>query len=481
MTNQHTPMDDSVRPLRSADPATQATTEQTLRQRAEALFRKEEQVAIETLAPKDVELLLHELRVHHIELEMQNEELRQIQADLQDSQARYFDLYNFAPISYLTLSKKGFIQEANLTAAHVLMVDRITLIHQPLSQFIVVADQAIYYLHRKLLFETGEPQVYELCMLRHNHTFFWARIETTLVSNQERAEEVCHMVISDITARHQAEAALRELNATLEQRVVERTAALAASSIALEHTNAELSQALRLKDEFLAMMSHELRTPLNIIQTLVESLMHETYGPVGERQQKVLTTIMQSERHLHTILSTILDVARITAGKEALEYAPLDVNLLCHSVLESFGPVAKAKGVCISFSALLWPNEIPIDQRRLTQILVNLLDNAIKFTPAGGSVGLDVMVDSDERYLRLSVWDTGIGIAEADMERIFHPFTQLDAQLSRQYEGIGLGLTLVRRIVDLHGGTISIKSTPRQGSRFTISLPVGAQNGERRA
>lgn len=110
------------------------------------------------------------------------------------------------------------------------------------------------------------------------------------------------------------------------------------------------------------------------------------------------------------------------------------------------------------------------DERRLTQILVNLLDNAIKFTPEGGSVGLDVSTDAGRKHIRFAVWDTGIGIAKADYPRLFQSFTQIDGQLSRNYGGMGLGLSLVRRLVDLHGGNIGIESTIGQGSRFTVSL-----------
>jgi len=115
------------------------------------------------------------------------------------------------------------------------------------------------------------------------------------------------------------------------------------------------------------------------------------------------------------------------------------------------------------------------DERRLIQILVNLLDNAVKFTPAGGTVGLEVTANQEQAYIMFTVWDTGIGIAEADYARLFQPFTQIDGRLARQYEGVGLGLTLVRRLVELHGGSISVTSTPGQGSRFTVSLPWSSE------
>ncbi|NTV65234.1 MAG: HAMP domain-containing histidine kinase, partial [Oscillochloris sp.] len=268
----------------------------------------------------------------------------------------------------------------------------------------------------------------------------------------------------DITSRVQAEAAVRELNASLDRQVVERTAAL-------QQANADLSRALRLKDEFLSMMSHELRTPLSIILTQTESLLDDLYGPVEAPQRQALATIVQSGRHLLALLSDILDLARMTAGRIDLDRERINVALICEVVLQILAPTAQAKGIQLSHMLVPGTTEVYADERRLTQMLINLLDNALKFTPAGGSVALEVSTDPAHQQVHFSVWDNGIGIAPENQARIFAPFIQVDARLAREYTGTGLGLALVRQLVELHGGSISLVSALGQGSRFTVSLP----------
>ena len=199
-----------------------------LRQRAEEIAREKaarmpENVA--ALSPDEVRQTIHELRVHQIELEMQNEELRRAQGELEAARARYFDLYDLAPIGYCTVSEAGMILEVNLTAANMLCVARGALVTQPLTRFILPEDRDIYYRHRKLLFETGAPQVCEMRMVNKNSAPFWAQMEARLAQNADGAP-VCRAVLSDITARNRAEAELQQAHDELEHRVTERTEAL---------------------------------------------------------------------------------------------------------------------------------------------------------------------------------------------------------------------------------------------------------------
>ncbi|KAB8333719.1 PAS domain S-box protein [Scytonema tolypothrichoides VB-61278] len=254
------------------------------------------------------------------------------------------------------------------------------------------------------------------------------------------------------------------------------TAALAAQAETLSRTNAELTRALRLKDEFLAMMSHELRTPLTAVLGLAEAMAQEVYGPISVEQRRSLEQISASGRHLLAILSDVLDLARIEAGGERLELVVLDVDSLCRSAMQFVGGKARQKQIRLMLARSYDVEAVRADERRLTQILINLLDNAVKFTPVGGTVGLEVVGDVAQERLTLTVWDTGIGIAAADMDRLFQPFTQVDGSLSRSYEGVGLGLSLVRRLTDLHGGSVHVESTPDAGSRFSITLPWSEQD-----
>ncbi|HRQ36732.1 MAG TPA: response regulator [Chloroflexota bacterium] len=273
----------------------------------------------------------------------------------------------------------------------------------------------------------------------------------------------------EIAERTRVEMALEAERSLLARRVAERTADLSAA-------NAELAHAARLKDEFLASMSHELRTPLNAVLGISEALQEEVYGPLNENQIVSLRSIEESGRHLLALINDILDLSKIEAGKLELELTPVPVEMICQASLRIVKQNAHKKRLTIHSSFDGAVTTLQADERRMKQILVNLLANAVKFTPEGGKIGLEVVGDTAVGVVHITVWDTGIGIAEADMARLFQPFVQLDSRLAREYGGTGLGLSLVQRMMDLHGGTVAVESEVGKGSRFTISFPW--QQGE---
>ena len=272
----------------------------------------------------------------------------------------------------------------------------------------------------------------------------------------------------EIAERRRVENALEGERALLARRVEERTADLRAA-------NVELARAARMKDEFLASMSHELRTPLNAVLGMSEALQEEVYGPLNEKQLGSLHSIEESGRHLLELINDILDLSKIEAGKLELECTPVSVESVCQASLRLIRQNAHKKQLTIRSTLDSAVEVIWADERRLKQILVNLLSNAVKFTPQGGQVGLEVtgdqVGDGAPGAVRIAVWDTGIGISPEDMTRLFRPFVQLDSSLSREYAGTGLGLSLVYRMVELHGGSVSVASEVNVGSRFTVSLP----------
>jgi PAS domain S-box-containing protein len=260
-------------------------------------------------------------------------------------------------------------------------------------------------------------------------------------------------IARDTTTRMQAEEQLRVSNERI--------------SLA----NAELARAARLKDEFLAGMSHELRTPLNAILGLSEALLEEIFGELTEEQREHLTTIEQSGRHLLELINDILDLSKVESGKMELDIKSVSVRELCESSLSFVKQQAHHKRIkldCHIDSGLI---DVEVDERRLRQVLVNLLSNAVKFTPDGGCVQLQARADSFHETVELSVTDSGIGIAPENIGKLFQPFVQLDSSLSRRYAGTGLGLALVRRIAELHGGSVRLESQEGKGSRFTVTLP----------
>ncbi len=271
------------------------------------------------------------------------------------------------------------------------------------------------------------------------------------------------LLTAEIVERKRAVDALAHERASLAQRVEEQTRDLRAA-------NAELERASRLKDEFLASMSHELRTPLNAILGLSEALQEQVYGPLNERQLKTLRTVEESGRHLLSLINDILELAKIDAGKVELQIGPVALNPVCQASLRLIQQAAHTKQLTVRYSCDSSVAVLQADERRLKQILVNLLSNAVKFTPAGGTIGLEIVSDRLQECAHLTVWDTGIGIAPADLDRLFQPFVQLDSRLAREYAGTGLGLALVGRMVELHDGSIAVASEVAKGSRFTVTL-----------
>ncbi|BFM40331.1 ATP-binding protein [Synechocystis sp. LKSZ1] len=242
------------------------------------------------------------------------------------------------------------------------------------------------------------------------------------------------------------------------------------AELQLQQTNEELVRATRLKDEFLANMSHELRTPLNAILGMTEVLQEEIFGPVNLKQQEALKTVENSGNHLLSLINDILDLSKIESGQMELNIGPATIPELCKDSLSFIKQQAMKKGLRVETQ--LAPNlpELWVDERRIRQALINLLNNAVKFTPEGGRITLSVSWPTADR-VRFSVEDTGIGIAPEQMGKLFQPFIQVDSALNRRYEGTGLGLALVKRIVELHGGEIGLTSQVGVGSCFTLDLP----------
>lgn len=290
----------------------------------------------------------------------------------------------------------------------------------------------------------------EAIAVRKDGTTFIEGLSLTLT---ESGELIC--VCRDITAQKQAE---EKIHRTNEQLIL---------------SNAELARATQLKDEFLANMSHELRTPLNAILGMAEGVQDEIFGTLNDRQKRAIKTIESSGQHLLELINDILDLAKVESGTLELQLIPITVEYLCESSLSFVRQQAVQKQIQLSTEIPAGLPKILVDERRIRQVLINLLNNAVKFTPNGGSAKLLVSTEvlSDQTFLLFSIADTGIGIAPEHLERLFQSFVQIDSSLNRQYNGTGLGLALVRRLTELHQGSVTVTSQVGEGSCFTVRLP----------
>ncbi|MBD1839054.1 ATP-binding protein [Coleofasciculus sp. FACHB-501] len=257
----------------------------------------------------------------------------------------------------------------------------------------------------------------------------------------------------------------------------------------LREINQNLERASQMKSEFLAAMSHELRTPLNSILGFSDLLLRQIAGSLNERQIKYVRVMEESGQHLLQLINDILDLSKIEAGKAELELQPVSILDLCRQCLQMIQPRADKKRLALTLEIDYRLGQASLDERRVRQILINLLSNAVKFTPDRGQIKLSGRlaygtqligefrpdrspVNPSTPFLCLEVKDSGIGISRDKWHLLFRPFQQVDASLTRQHEGTGLGLALTKRLAELHGGTVSLESVENQGSTFRVWLPV---------
>ncbi|HUV99958.1 MAG TPA: PAS domain-containing sensor histidine kinase, partial [Gallionella sp.] len=396
------------------------------------------------------EELLHELQVHQIELEMQNEELRRTQVALEEAHHLYVDLYEFAPVGYITLSQQAQIIAINLTGAALLGEERKQLLRRSFARIVAPEDQDRWQHYIGQAFNQHDNLPGELTLLRKDGTRFDVRLDSRLIAAAGEAP-VLRITLVDISEQIQLDHMLRDRNIEL-----------ASARFAAEKAN-------QAKSQFLSNMSHELRSPLNAILGFAQLLESGSPLPTPGQQLRI-DQILQSGWYLLELINEILDLALIESGKLSLNLEAVQMSVKlgdCRDLIES---QAQKNGIRMIFPPPDNTIFVKADRTRLKQVLVNLLSNAIKYNRPQGSVEVSYHTQTD-KHLRISVRDTGAGLSAEKIAQLFQPFNRL-GQERGAVQGTGIGLIVSKRLVELMGGRIGVESTVGVGSEFWIELPL---------
>ncbi|HEX7475734.1 MAG TPA: ATP-binding protein [Dehalococcoidales bacterium] len=416
-----------------------------LRKRAEKILAEDPQT-IRSMAPADIQKLIHELNVHQIELEMQNAELRRVQLELQEARDKYLNLYDFAPIGYFTLDHNSLIVDANLGGTELLGSEKHRLIGSQFTASISPDSQDTFYFHYREVLKTGLKGNCKLKMLKADGTPFHAQLISLASPEKTGNTNHCRVAVIDITERERAEEVLRQ--------------------------NQQQQQQLQIRDQFLSRMSHELRSPLTPIHQFVTILLDGLAGDLNDEQREYMQIILRNVNALRKMVSDLLEVTRAESGKLSVSLRCVYLAELIPQIFETF-QLANSKELRLSCDV---PGNLPpvcTDPDRVRQILDNLLDNAVKFTPEKGEISIRAQVlQENPEIILITVTDTGRGIAESEHEKIFEYLYQVKDDAKITSKGLGIGLYICRELVSSLGGRIWVKSQPGHGSTFFFTLPV---------
>ena len=390
-------------------------------------------------------------------------DLRRAEQELRDAAEFNRKLFHLGPVARSIVSADRKIVLVN-EAMRVFAADPQSLIGQDAKELHSNFQQDQWpQVHEDFVAHNYTVRGYEMQMQTAAGAPEWFSVNSDVFEEQGQRFFLNEFI--NIDPIKKAQLALEELNQSLERRVEERTSALSLANAELQHAN-------RAKDEFLSTMSHELRTPLSAILSLGESLNEGTYGQLAPDQVHAVSRIYESGQHLLELINDILDVSKAESGRLELSKEPVNVKEVVDAAIRLVTPQAMKKRLRISTSLDSNLGTLAADTRRIKQMLVNLLSNAVKFTPEKGRIGIEVTREQGGETISFSVWDTGIGIPPEKIGSLFQPFVQIDSALSREYTGTGLGLALVRRLAELHGGSVGVESQAGAGSRFWFTLPV---------
>ncbi|HEX7534083.1 MAG TPA: PAS domain S-box protein, partial [Syntrophales bacterium] len=399
------------------------------------------------------------------------EELRRYAADISD-------LYNNAPCGYHSLGPEGTFLRMNDSELRWLGYTRDEIIGKKhFSDILTPKSRQLFQEIYPVFKERGWAGNLEVDVIRKDGTILPVLLNATAIRDTDGNYIMSRSTLFDNTERKRTEAELDRYHEGLEAMVGIRTNELELKNAELEETRVAAVSANQAKSDFLASMSHELRTPLNAIIGFSDVLLNAYFGALNEKQKEYTIDILESGKHLLNLINDVLDISKVEAGKMELELAPAEIGNLLASCVVMIKEKTQKHGIDIKVDIPkeLLSFEMFADQRKIKQIMFNLLSNAAKFTPNGGAITLSAvrMLQEGKGFLEVSVTETGMGIPPEYQEKIFESFYQIRGGLTDKTPGTGLGLSVAKQLVELHGGEIRLKSGGREkGSQFCFTLPV---------
>lgn len=432
---------------------------ETLREQAERLLASRG-VSLPPPGPHELRRLPHELDIHNIELELQNEELRQKQLELMALHNKYYELYDLAPVGYLTCSATNLILETNHTLAELLGLAKKALIGKPLTAFILAEDQDIFYLHRRLLLANRQPLS---CELRLKHpsadAFLWAQLELTMQPGA--ANDQLFIGVTDISRIKKSKVALLASQRELEELMARRTRELKAHHTQLLHTE-KLAASGRLASS----LAHEINNPLCGIQNVLEVV--AKYSSVSGEIKELVDLALSECQRIKQLIVNLQTFNRPSSGLRE----PTDLNGVISLMLKMCAKACGKAGIKVTtaLAADLPPVMAVTDQ--IKQVLLNIFQNAIDAMAAAGGT-LTVRTEWPAPWAKIQISDTGHGIADHELPYIFEPFISSKPAL----QGTGLGLSISHGIIKQHGGKILVSTEPGRGTTFSLLLPLTTDDG----
>ncbi len=428
--------------------------QQQLRKRAEKVLPQDPEDVAE-LSAEELQNLFQEFRTHQVELELQNEDLRQTQEELLISQKKYTDLFDFAPVGYLIISDKGLILEANLAIAELLNCPRSELFAKPLSSIFTAKQQDNHYRCRNSLLQTGEQQTCERRLQTTDDHIIEVCCRCSVLADVDGDSGQFRMVITDISKRKKAEEKVRQYGEKLEILVDERT-----KELKKVQNELVIQKQLAVIGKLSASVAHDIRNPLGTISNSIYFIDQVSDDYTDVRIKKHIN-IMQKEIHrVSGILNDLLDFSKVndpvlTKG---------DINATLGAVVKR---LSNPDNITVSVDL---GHDLPkflFDHSQLQRVFQNLLSNAVQAMSNGGE--LYIATAKTNESIIIQIQDTGPGIADSDIEKIFEPL------FTTKKSGVGLGLSIVKSFIDKHNGTIKVESKMGKGTTIRVVLPINEQ------